>query len=281
MSKSLYSFTDPRQFELSTSEFDTLRELVQKLTGIHLSECKREMIYRRLAKRLDQLDLNSFTEYCQLLKSGDTAEIEDFANAVTTNLTYFFREAHHFEYVQNTLLPEQIASNRERRLRIWSAGCSSGEESYTLAILLQECLPNPAGWDVKILATDLDSNTLNKAKAGVYQAEQIERIPNGWADRWLTQRSDSDQFTVDAKLRDMIYFRHHNLMGEWPMRKRFDIIFCRNVIIYFDNDTQRKLFDRFAMLQQPEDHLFIGHSENLNRVSESYRLIGQTIYKRI
>jgi len=279
-SQSLTSITDSRQFALSSHEFDTLRELVQKLTGIHLSECKREMIYRRLAKRLDLLGLKTFTEYCKLLESGDTAEIEDFANAMTTNLTYFFREPHHFEYMQHTLIPEQVHSNRERKLRIWSAGCSSGEEPYSLAILLQECLPDLSSWDVKILATDLDSSTLSKAKSGVYRDEQIERIPNGWADRWFTQGRDNDEIIIDATIRKMIYFRHHNLMGDWPMSQRFNLIFCRNVIIYFDKDTQRKLFERFATLQQPEDHLFIGHSETLHQMSEFYDLIGQTIYKR-
>ena len=280
MSQQLTPLCDTRKFQLSDSEFIRLQKLVQKLTGIHLSECKREMIYRRLAKRVELLGLTTFAQYSRVLESGDSAEIEDFANAVTTNLTYFFRESHHFEYVQNTLIPEQLSSNRERKLRIWSAGCSSGEESYTLAILLQECMPNLASWDVKILATDLDTNTLSKAKVGVYKDEQITRIPNGWADRWFSHAGDSDKVTVDPKLKKMIYFRHHNLMGEWPMRKRFNLIFCRNVVIYFDKDTQKKLFGRFASLQHPEDHLFIGHSENLSRLSDQYSLIRQTIYKR-
>jgi chemotaxis protein methyltransferase CheR len=272
-----------RKFAFSEEDFAALRELVKAHTGIHLTEQKRELVYGRLSRRLRALGLDSFRAYRQILERGDSGELVQFCNAITTNLTSFFREAHHFEYLREQLLSSRAADARgPRRLRFWSAGCSSGEEPYSLAMTIYEALPEARRWDIKILATDLDTEVLSRGQRGVYDEERVRGLPAARVERFF-RHDDSgkgDRYAVTQELRDLITFRELNLMHTLPMKGPLDAIFCRNVIIYFDKDTQRQLFARIAQLQRPGDLLFLGHSESLYRVSEAYTLVGKTIYRR-
>lgn len=271
-----------REFPFTTRDFDFLRTMVNEQTGIVLSEAKRDLLYGRLTKRLRQLGLESFADYCQLLQSGDRTEMEHLVNAMTTNLTMFFRENHHFEYLADTLLPALLNTKAQsRRLRLWSAGCSTGEEPYSIAMVCKEVLP-ATGWDVKILATDIDSNVLATAQRGIYTAERVQGIAPARLHCWFLQGKGSQAGAVRVvpELQALISFRPLNLMQPWPVRGPFDVIFCRNVVIYFDKDTQRQLFDRFAHVLDPHGTLFVGHSESLFKVTERFELLGKTIYRR-
>jgi chemotaxis protein methyltransferase CheR len=274
----------PADFALSEAEFARLRELVREHTGIALSEAKRQLVYGRLARRLRALRIDNFGEYIALLERGAGPELEEFVNAVTTNLTSFFREPHHFEFLGSQLLPLLTrGAAGVRKLRIWCCAASTGEEPYSIAMVLREAQQQLAGWDAKLLATDLDSAVLATGQAGVYAAERFQGMDPKRMARFFEKGSAAQAGKLRAKeeLRNLITFRQLNLMRDWPMRGPFDAIFCRNVIIYFDKPTQRELFARMAKLQRPGDFLFLGHSESLYRVSEQYELIGRTIYRRL
>ncbi len=273
-----------RLFAFAPKDFDRLRGLVRRHTGISLSELKQDMVYRRLSPRLKELGLTSFGEYCQRLSESNSEELEQFTNAITTNLTAFFREPHHFEYLANIALPELIAKKApSRRLRIWSAGCSSGEEAYSLAMIVQESLLDSAGWDVRILATDIDSNMLTKARQGIYSQERVQDLSQERLQRLFLKGRGSHRGMVKVvpQLRSLVHFKRLNLLHEWPMRGPFDIIFCRNVVIYFDKETKCAMFDRFAELMSHGNHLFIGHSESLFRLSDRFQLVHKTIYRKV
>jgi chemotaxis protein methyltransferase CheR len=257
--------------------------MVMEQTGISLSEHKRELVYGRLTKRLRTLGLGTFADYCSHLTDDNNGELLELINAITTNLTSFFRENHHFEYLEQTVFPELIASrNNNRRIRIWSAGCSTGEEPYSIAMMVRECFPSGQGWDVKILATDIDSNVLAKAAAGVYAEDRVSGLPTQRVKKWFRKGSGEQAGTVKVspELQSLISFKQLNLMNPWPMKGPFDIIFCRNVVIYFDKPTQKVLFGRYADLMADDGHLFVGHSETLFKVTERFRLVGRTIYKK-
>jgi chemotaxis protein methyltransferase CheR len=271
------------EFAFSDSEFKRLREIVHVRTGIALSEAKRELVYGRLARRLRKLNLNSFAEYCRLVEDPESEELQEFTNAITTNLTSFFREDYHFKQLADEALPH-IESKRAgtRRIRLWSAGCSTGEEPYSLAIVLREALAHLANWDVKLLATDIDSKVVATAAEGAYAAERFKGVSNERMRNWFRQIAGRPGFSAAcAELNGLITFKQLNLLDAWPMQGPFDVIFCRNVVIYFDKDTQRRLFDRMADLQEPGGWLFIGHSENLLNVTRRYKLVGRTVYRRL
>ena len=271
-------------FQLSQAEFDRIRVLVREHTGIALSESKRQLVYGRLARRLRALKLGSFSDYIVLLEKGEPAELEEFTNAVTTNLTSFFREPHHFEFLAQQMLPEALKRNTGlRRLRIWCCAASTGEEPYSIAMVLREAQESLKGWDTKLLATDLDSNVLAHGKRGVYGHDRFAGMSGNRVSRFFDEVRDGkdNKLSASGDLRSLVTFKQLNLMHEWPMKGPFDAIFCRNVIIYFDKDTQRALFERMAGLQRPGDYLFLGHSESLYRVCDRYELIGRTIYRRL
>jgi chemotaxis protein methyltransferase CheR len=271
-------------FVLTDAHFQRICALVHQHTGIALSDAKRQMVYGRLARRLRALKLSSFAHYVDLLESGDATELQEFSNAITTNLTSFFRESHHFDYLAQHVLPEVVERRATGgRLRIWSCACSTGEEPYSIAMVLREHQRQLAGIDARILATDLDSNVLATGAAGVYGAERLQSLSAARTAEFFVEGSGTRQGTarVSASLRQLITFKQLNLMHEWPMRGPFDAIFCRNVVIYFDLDTKRSLFERMARLQPPGAILFLGHSESMYRLSEQYELIGRTIYRRI
>jgi chemotaxis protein methyltransferase CheR len=271
------------EFELTDADFKRLREIVHARTGIALSDAKRELVYGRLARRLRKLKLTSFAEYCQLVESAGSEELQELTNAITTNLTSFFRENYHFEQLSVETLP-QIASKRAaaRRIRLWSAGCSTGEEPYSLAMVLREGLARLPNWDIKLLATDIDSKVVATAAEGVYAADRFKGVSAERVRNWFPPVAARPGFSAaSAELKALITFKQLNLLEPWPMKGPFDAIFCRNVVIYFDKATQRGLFDRMADLQEPGGWLFIGHSENLLNVTRRYKLVGRTVYRRV
>ncbi len=270
-----------REFHYTREDFEQLRKLVNEHTGISLSDHKQEMLYSRLSRRLRVLKLDSFASYYRLLKQDCGDELMQFINAMTTNLTAFFREPHHFDYLTQELLPFLKEHNaHSRRIRIWSAGCASGEEPYSIAMVVKENMPED--WDIKILATDLDSAVLERAKAGIYPAERVVGMSKERMHRWFKRGmgGQSGKVHISPELQKMVVFKQLNLIHSWPMRGPLDIIFCRNVIIYFDKQTQTVLFDRFANLLADRGHLFVGHSENLFKLTTRFRLLKQTIYVR-
>lgn len=269
------------EYVLHDRDFRKLVKLVMDTAGIVLSEKKRAFIHGRLGRRLRALGMSNFQQYCELLESRAGAdERHNLINAVTTNHTSFFREDHHFSYLTKTILPALADANSDtKRLRIWSAGCSTGEEPYTIAMTLLGHSPSFAGWNAKILATDLDTNVVAHAAAGLYDADRIENIPDTYRKRYVNVRGGQAQ--MKDELRQLITFTNLNLLGDWPMSGPFDIIFCRNVVIYFDKPTQSRLFDRYAELLRPDGWLFIGHSESLLNVTDRFDLVGRTVYRRI
>lgn len=272
-----------REFAFGEDDFQALRMLVKSVTGIHLSDQKRELVYGRLTRRLRALQLRTFAEYRERLK-GDTQELAELCNAITTNLTSFFREPHHFQYLREHVLAPLAADPKGGgRLRIWSAGCSTGEEPYSIAMTVLETLPDPNRWDVRILATDLDSEVLERARRGIYPAERTAAVAPERLQRFFVERQEAGVACrqVAPQVAALVTFKQLNLIHPLPMKGPLDAIFCRNVVIYFDKETQRELFARIARLQRPGDLLFLGHSESLFKVCDSYGLIGKTIHRRV
>ena len=271
-----------RDFNFSEKDFKYIRDLIMDHTGIVLADHKVDMVYGRLTRRLRELNLESFDSYLSTLEH-DEQELVHFVNALTTNLTAFFREPHHFEFLASKLLPKILKNKASKRLRIWSAGCSSGEEPYTIAMTVRSIIPANSGWDVKILATDLDTNMVEKGSKGIYTEERVTGLSSQNMKKWVKKgKGDTaGMVKMDARLREMITFKQLNLMHQWPMKGPFDLIFCRNVVIYFNKETQAVLFDRYADMLVDDGHLFIGHSESMYKICDRFKLLGQTIYKRL
>jgi chemotaxis protein methyltransferase CheR len=271
-----------QEFALRDGDFRKISSLVTATTGIVIDDRKRAFIHGRLGRRLRALGLANFSEYCDVLEGPDgEAERHVLVNAITTNHTSFFREPHHFDYLAKTLLPAIVRHKTEasRRMRIWSAGCSTGEEPYTLAMILRDSQVPLANWDLRILATDLDTNVLEHASAGLYDAERAQSIPTSFRQRYTTLQPDG-RTAMNTPLRSLITFKPLNLLEEWPMKGPFDVIFCRNVVIYFDKPTQRKLFDRYADILKPDGWLVFGHSESLKNMTDRFDLVARTVYRR-
>jgi len=272
-----------REFGFDDHDFATVVKLVKELAGIVLTERKRELVYSRLARRVRALGLNSFAAYCAHLESpAGKSEIGQMVNAITTNLTSFFREPHHFEYLAKDVLANLVkrGSGTKRRLRIWSAGCSSGEEPYSIAMTVCHALGSNAGWDAKILATDIDTQMVAIALAGRYAIEKCSSIPVGMRQLFV-EKDDQGNVEMADCIKSLITFRALNLFDGWPMNGPFDAIFCRNVMIYFDTDAKRELFDRFANILAPGGFIFIGHSEGLYQLSRRFCHVGRTTYRRV
>jgi chemotaxis protein methyltransferase CheR len=273
-----------REFAFSNGDFEFLAGLAYKHAGISLSDAKRNLVYSRLSRRLRALALGSFAEYRQYLESSGGEEIERFINSISTNHTKFFREAHHFTHLRGSaqeLFAEQDKKRLTRRLRIWSAGCSTGEEPYSIALVLRREIGDVSRHDVKILATDIDTDVLAKASRGEYPAESLDDVPDPFC-RYFQPVPESDGATIKVAhdVRALITYRPLNLMATWPMKGPFDAVFCRNVMIYFDGPTKTKLIDRFVRLIKPGGTLYIGHSESLLGTQAGLRLMGRTIYRR-
>ena len=271
-----------REYELSDDDFQRIRSLVRARLGIALAESKRELVYGRLSRRLRALKLQNFTRYLQRIESGDEEELQHFCNAITTHLTSFFRESHHFEFLARQLLPALERSNANtRRMRFWSAGCSTGEEPYSIAMVVLENMRHLRDWDIRILATDIDTNVLSHARAGIYSGERLRKVEQRRVQLWFEPVQDARHLQVREELKRLVCFKTLNLMDDWPMTGPIDAIFCRNVVIYFDRETQRQIVARMAALQRPGDHLILGHSESLLQVSSQYRLVRDTIHRRL
>lgn len=261
-------------------EFKFLAAMAYELSGIVLGEQKKELVYSRIARRIRALNLTSFAAYCHYLEENKTTEVSNFINSITTNLTSFFRENHHFEFLEHSALNEiQQKHARDRVIRIWSAGCSTGMEPYSIAMT---CLNHMkmAGLDFKILATDLDSEVLTKAKAGIYSMDDVGNIQTKFK-KYFEVSKDGKQARIKEEVKSLIQFNRLNLLGEWPMRQKFDVIFCRNVVIYFNKETQKELFGRYAEMLHDGGYLIIGHSESLHGVNQRFKPMGRTIYQKV
>lgn len=271
-----------REFNLNTNDFDHIRREVKSRIGISLSPGKRDLVYNRLAARLRKRGVSSFKEYFDLLGREDGDELESFVNALTTNVTSFFREIHHFEFLAKTALPEAMRRNAQsRRLRIWSAGCSSGQEPYSIAMVLAEVLRGHSNWDPRVLATDIDTDVLGLAREGIYREDRTDGISNERLKNFFLRGKGEYEglLRVRPDIGQMISFRQLNLMENWPMKGPFDVIFCRNVVIYFDKQTQERLWERYASLLAPGGYMIVGHSESIMGTNR-FGLVGRTIYKK-
>ncbi len=270
---------------LGGAEFQFLRRFVLEHCGISLGEHKHQLVQGRLLRRLRALGLEDFSSYCELLRRDPQRELGELASAISTNVTAFFREVHHYDLLANDLLPRWLNEKRRQgdRLRIWSAGCSSGEEPYAMAMVLAETMDRLGSTlDAKILATDLSPQALEAARKGVYSIERIAGISEERRRRWLLRGTGEYEgfASIHPRLRDLVTIQPLNLLHEWPMQGPFDAIFCRNVVIYFDQPTKQRLFQRYAGMLPVGGYLFLGHSESLHGVNDDFELVGRTVYRK-
>jgi chemotaxis protein methyltransferase CheR len=270
-----------KEFPMTDKDFQRIVKLAGHYTGIVLGEHKRDMVYGRVTRRVRKLNLDSFANYLDFLENNPQQELSNFINVITTNLTSFFRENHHFDFLLKRVLPEIKRKNfASKRMRIWSAGCSTGQEPYSIAITLRK-LGIPSDWDIKILATDLDSEVLAKAQAAIYSVTDVDGLDNITVKNYFQRSEERREVKVKESVKRHIHFKRLNLLEKWPMSGPFDFIFCRNVVIYFDKPTQKVLFDRYAEILTIGGYLFVGHSENLHGISERFENLGNTIYRKI
>jgi chemotaxis protein methyltransferase CheR len=271
-----------REFAFSDADFRALAQFAYEQAGIALSDSKRNLVYSRLSRRLRALSLSSFRQYRDYL-GANPPELESFLNAISTNLTKFFREEHHFEHFRtHVAAPFARGSRGARRLRIWSAGCSTGEEPYTVALVLRHEIEDIHRHDIRILATDIDTDVLKKGARGLYPSNSLSEVPKSYWEFFEPDESDGANKNVVVRddVRALIAFRRLNLMEAWPFNGPFDAIFCRNVMIYFDGPTKATLVERFTQKLVPGGWLYIGHSESLMGVHPGLQLVGRTTYRR-
>lgn len=256
------------EFPLTSDDFRQIADMAYNDAGIDLGEGKASLVYSRLAKRLRALQLKDFRSYCEYLaKDTSVAERQQMVAALTTNVTRFFREAHHFEHLRAHVLPALVAKARAGgAVRIWSAACSSGEEPYSIALAILAVMPDAASLNVRVLATDIDPNVLRTGAAGIYGEAAMEAVPKEMRQRWFVPHengANGKTWRAGEELRRLVTFRKLNLIGQWPMRGPFHAIFCRNALIYFKEQTQVEIWLRFAPLLADGGRLYIGHSERL------------------
>ncbi len=265
--------------QLKKIQFEKISQLVHQMTGINLPPGKHELVRARLTKRLRALGLKSFDTYMEHLEHAPPeGELVIMIEAMTTNKTNFFREPQHFGYLCRRILPVLTT----RKIRVWSAGCSSGEEPYTTAILLHETIADHSLWDIRILATDLSSRMIAHARKGIYDINHLRDVPPLLISKYFTcvETKPVRRYQVIEMLRHRVHFARLNLMDEWPMRGPFDVIFCRNVMIYFDKATQEQLVNRFWKFLKPGGYLFVGHSESLTGSPHKFRYVQPAIYMK-
>ena len=274
---------DIKKISLSDAEFEKLRDLVFKVSGISLAETKKELVVSRFTKRVKALKLQNFSEYYDLLVSpSGFSELQNFINSITTNKTDFFREAHHFDFLVNTFIPQVISSGR-RIVRIWSAACSTGEEPYTIAMVMAKHLVEPYNIPVKILATDIDTNVLKTAVRGVYESGVLNTVPEEYMKKYfLRGKGDSlGLFKIKDDIKQMVTFKQLNFIApEYPVTSTFDIIFCRNVIIYFNPETKRMVVNRLFRYLNDGGYIMMGHSETLFNMIDGLVYLKNTIYQK-
>lgn len=256
------------EYPLTRRDLAEIAAMIYADAGIYLNDTKASLVYSRLSKHIRNLGLGGFREYCQLVSSPAGSEARrEMLSHLTTNFTRFFRENHHFDHMRDEVLPELV--NRARsggRVRIWSAACSDGQEPYSIALTVQSILPNAADYDFRILATDIDPKILALARAGVYDENALETVSPAMRKQSFREVNVGGRrkFQIDDKVKRLITFNELNLMSQWPFKGKFDVIFCRNVVIYFDEQTQMKIWSRFAGLLPVGGYLYIGHSERVS-----------------
>lgn len=273
--------TDPledREFELTNDDFKFIQWFIHKNVGIFLSDKKKAMVYGRISRLLREHGMQRFSQYRERIEIDENEKI-NFINNITTNKTQFFREMHHFDYVANVLVKRWL-SKPDKKVRLWSAGCSTGEEPYSYMSLLATMGLLDAGMDVRMLASDLDTKVLAHAKSGIYADGCLESIPEQFLRSSFVKGKgeQNGKIKVKQKLQHSITFNQLNLLAEWPIKQKFDLISCRNVMIYFDKPTQETLIRRFYDYLTDDGVLFIGHSESVGNCTDIFRHIGHTIY---
>jgi len=271
------------EFAFTEADFKRISAMVHGDAGISLPEAKATLVYSRLAKRLRALGLDSFKDYCALVAGADGLdERQQMLAALTTNVTRFFREPHHFDHLRDRVLPPLLdTARRGGRVRIWSAACSSGQEPFSIAMTILSLMPEAADRDVRILATDIDPNMVAEGRGATYAPALLAGIPDDYRKRWTTPAAGGAVRMAD-EARALVTFNELNLIGDWPMKGRFDAIFCRNVAIYFEDDTQARLWSRFAPLTNPDGVLYIGHSERIQGpAAAAFKPDGVTTYRRV
>jgi len=271
------------QADLEGQAFDRVSRIMYEISGVNLTAGKRELVRARIAKRMRILGHDNVDQYVDHVESEESGEeLGHMVDILTTNKTSFFRELPHFDYLRTVALPQWM--ERGGPLRIWSAGCSSGEEPYSVAMLIHEVVKDVSRRDVRILATDLSTTVLASAREGRYGAQQVEEIPPRMRERYFvaarTQGRGPRTYEVAATIRNMVTFGPLNLMGPWPMNGPFDFIMCRNVMIYFDRPTRETLVRRFRELLRPRGHLLVGHSESLNGMRHELEYVQPAVYLR-
>jgi chemotaxis protein methyltransferase CheR len=275
----------PGEYLLTADDFRQIAEILHDHAGIQLTETKAALVYARLAKRLRALGLENFREYCAyVVRSDGLDERQRMVAALTTNVTKFFREAHHFEHLKRTVLPGLLEqARRGNPVRIWSAGCSNGQEAYSAALVILSMMPDAGRHDIRILASDIDPNMIAEGKAGVYPDAALTDVPADLRKRWLQRAVGGEGlWQVADEARNLVAFRELNLFAKWPMAKKFDVIFCRNVVIYFDKEKQASLWTRFSEALKPDGWLYIGHSERVSGPSvDNFASDGITTWRHI
>jgi chemotaxis protein methyltransferase CheR len=274
-----------KNFELTDSDFDKISRLVYDQCGINLHDGKKELVKARLGKRLRKGQFKSFRDYYQYVVKDETGqELVYLLDSISTNFTFFFREQKHFDYLRSEFLPELMTRKRAsgNRIRIWSAGCSSGEEPYSIGITLLETVPNHLVWDMMVMATDISTKVLKMAAAGIYHKERIHSMPQALVKKYFLKGEHDYQDFVKAKdhLKQVIQFKRLNFMEPFNMKESFDCIFCRNVMIYFDKKTQGELVNRFYECLEEGGSLLIGHSESLTGITHPFHYVRPAIYKK-
>lgn len=276
------------QYILSDKEFELFSDLIYKASGITLNETKKELVKARLSKRLTKTGIDSFDKYYKFVTKEDNTgnELVQLLDSISTNKTEFFRERKHFDFLDNVLLPNlarEKEKNRNKMVRVWCAGCSTGEETYSLALtILNHINPNDR-WDLKILATDISTKVLQKAIKGIYKKEVLKDVPSATFASHFSRVSydNTDCYMVKDHIKKLITFRRFNLMNtNFPFRNPFDFIFCRNVMIYFDPETQRRLVAKFYNCLPKDGYLFIGHSETLTKHTQGFKYVQPAVYQK-
>lgn len=266
---------------IQDSDFQRLVHFVKQNYGIDLSK-KKQLIMGRLSNSIMAMGYSSFKDYVDyLLKTKKPEDLELMLNKLTTNYTYFMREEAHFKFFTDTILPYLLSVKKDRVLSIWSAGCSSGEEPYTISMLLKEYLGSKASmWDTRVLATDISQNALHAAQNAVYDESSLQSLPSGWKNKYFRSTAEPGIWTVAPEIKSNVIFRTFNLMDPIRFRLKFDVIFCRNVMIYFDQATKDALVKRFYDATNPGGYLLIGHSESLNKETTPYRYLKPATYRK-
>ncbi len=265
---------------ISPSDFTRLVTFIKSKYGINL-EKKQHLIQARLSDVIISAGFSSFSEYTDhIISRQNEKDIETMLNMLTTNYTYFMRETAHFDYFRDTILPWLEQTKKNKVLSVWSAGCALGQEPYTLSMILKDHFRNKPGWDTRVLATDISVKALNQASSGIYSDETIATLPSEWKNKYFTKLPNSNEYKVIDELKSNVIFRHFNLMDPISFKLGFDVIFCRNVMIYFDKETRDNLTNRFFNATLPGGYLFVGHSEGFTTSNNGYKYVIPAAYRK-